>query len=68
MTPGGASTLWQKMAKAGGGGGPPQFLSTHPSDAQRQQALAKLVPQMMPYYKASPPWPSYPVRVGAAAV
>jgi len=52
----------------GGGTGPPQFLSTHPSDAQRQQALAKLIPQMMPYYKADPPWPSYPVRVGAAAV
>ena len=63
-----AVTLWQKMAAVGGGKGPPQFLSTHPSDAQRQQALAKLVPQMMPYYKASPPWPSYPVRVGAAAV
>jgi chorismate mutase len=63
-----AVTLWQKMAAVSGGKGPPQFLSTHPSDAQRQQALAKLVPQMMPYYKASPPWPSYPVRVGAAAV
>jgi predicted Zn-dependent protease len=63
-----AVTLWQKMAAVGGGKGPPQFLSTHPSDAQRQQALAKLVPQMMPYYKSDPPWPSYPVRVGAAAV
>ena len=63
-----AVTLWQKMAAVGGGKGPPQFLSTHPSDAQRQQALAKLIPQMMPYYKAVPPWPSYPVRVGAAAV
>ena len=63
-----AVTLWKKMAVVGGGKGPPQFLSTHPSDAERQQALAKLVPQMMPYYKASPPWPSYPVRVGAAAV
>jgi len=63
-----AVTLWQKMAAVGGGKAPPQFLSTHPSDAQRQQALAKLVPQMMPYYKANPPWPSYPVRVGAAAV
>ena len=63
-----AVTLWQKMAAVGGGKGPPQFLSTHPSDAQRQQTLAKLVPQMMPYYKAAPPWPSYPVRVGAAAV
>ena len=63
-----AVTLWQKMAAVGGGKGPPQFLSTHPSDAQRQQALAKLIPQMMPYFKSDPPWPSYPVRVGAAAV
>ena len=63
-----AVTLWQKMAAVGGGKGPPQFLSTHPSDAQRQQALAKLIPQMMPYYKPAPPWPSYPVRVGASAV
>jgi len=27
-------TLWQNMAKAGGGGGP-QFLSTHPSNDTR---------------------------------
>ena len=63
-----AVTLWQKMAAVGGGKGPPQFLSTHPSDATRQQALAKLVPQMMPYYQAAGTPPIYPVRVGAAAV
>jgi predicted Zn-dependent protease len=63
-----AVTLWQKMAAVGGGKGPPQFLSTHPSDATRQQALAKLVPQMMPYYRAAGVPPTYPVRVGAAAV
>jgi predicted Zn-dependent protease len=61
-------TLWQKMAAVGGGKGPPQFLSTHPSDASRQQALAKLVAQMMPYYQAPGPRPTFPVRVGAAAV
>jgi predicted Zn-dependent protease len=63
-----AVTLWQKMAAVGGGKGPPQFLSTHPSDATRQQTLAKLVPQMMPYYRAAGVPPTYPVRVGAAAV
>ncbi len=63
-----AVTLWQKMAAVGGGKGPPQFLSTHPSDATRQQALAKLVSQMMPYYRAAGVPPTYPVRVGTAAV
>jgi predicted Zn-dependent protease len=63
-----AVTLWQKMAAVGGGKGPPQFLSTHPSDASRQQALAKLVAKVMPYYQAPGPRPTFPVRVGAAAV
>jgi len=62
-----AVTLWQKMAKVGGGNGPPAFLSTHPSDAQRQQRLAALVQQMMPYYQAPGPRPTFPVRVGPAA-
>src|SRR5690606_36201412 len=46
--PSAAVTLWQKMAQASGGG-PPAFLSTHPSPAQRQEALAARVPQMAPY-------------------
>jgi predicted Zn-dependent protease len=62
-----AVTLWQKMAKAGGGSAPPPFLSTHPSDAQRQQRLAALVQQMMPYYQAPGPRPTFPVRIGPAA-
>ena len=41
-----AATLWQKMEKEGGGG-PPQFLSTHPSPGNRQQTLAALAPTMM---------------------
>jgi predicted Zn-dependent protease len=62
-----AVTLWQKMAKVGGGNAPPAFLSTHPSDAQRQQRLAALVQQMMPYYQAPGPRPTFPVRIGPAA-
>jgi predicted Zn-dependent protease len=60
-----AATLWQKMAKAGGSG-PPQFLSTHPSPENRQQALAALVPQMMPYYQKPGPRPTYQLAGGPA--
>ena len=45
-----AVTLWQKMAKLGGGG-VPQFLSTHPAPENREQTLRALIPQMMPYYE-----------------
>jgi predicted Zn-dependent protease len=45
-----AVRLWEKMSAAGNGG-PPQFLSTHPSPDNRIQALAALVPQMMPIYE-----------------
>ena len=48
--PNAAISLWQKMA-AVSGSGPPQFLSTHPSPANRQQRLAELAPQMMGYYE-----------------
>ena len=48
--PNAAISLWQKMANVSGGG-PPQFLSTHPSPANRQQRLAELAPQMMAYYE-----------------
>jgi predicted Zn-dependent protease len=56
--PNAAATLWQKMEKAGGSG-PPQFLSTHPSPANRQQTLAALAPQMMAYYRAPGARPVY---------
>jgi predicted Zn-dependent protease len=48
--PNAAISLWQKMASVSGEG-PPQFLSTHPSPANRQQRLAELAPQMMVYYE-----------------
>ena len=63
--PNAAISLWQKMANVSGGG-PPQFLSTHPSPANRQQRLAELAPQMMAYYEQARRYaPSSPVaRVG----
>jgi predicted Zn-dependent protease len=62
-----AVTLWQKMGAVGDGKAPPPFLSTHPSDAQRQQRLGALAPKMMPYYQAPGVRPSYAVRIGANA-
>lgn len=50
--PNAAVTLWQKMAQVSGGGGV-EFLSTHPSPSNRQAELRKLIPKMMPYYKAA---------------
>ncbi len=55
-----AVTLWQKMEKVGGSR-MPEFLSTHPAPASRQQALRALVPQMMKYYD---PKASHPVYRG----
>jgi predicted Zn-dependent protease len=56
-----AVTLWQKMAKVGGEG-PPQFLSTHPSPANRQEKLNALANQMMVYYLDKSPRPVYPLK------
>jgi len=54
-----AVTLWQKMRQASGGKGGSDFLSTHPSDEKREQALAALVPEMMPYYEDKSARPEY---------
>jgi predicted Zn-dependent protease len=64
--PNAAVTLWQKMAAASGEG-PPQFMSTHPSPANRQQRLAELVPQMMEHYRAARDPPTYALQDAAPA-
>lgn len=61
--PAAAASLWRKMGEVGGSG-PPQFLSTHPAPGNRQQTLAQLAPQMMPYYEAAQDPPVYPVKQG----
>ena len=45
-----AVTLWQKMAQAGGGG-TPEFLSTHPSDQSRIQDVQAYAQRVMPLYQ-----------------
>jgi predicted Zn-dependent protease len=59
-----AVTLWEKMG-AVGGAGPPQFLSTHPSPANRQERLRALTPPMLEYYRAATNPPSYPIARAA---
>jgi predicted Zn-dependent protease len=48
-----AVTLWDKMGKLGGGKGPPEFLSTHPSPQNRAERLAELGAQVEPLYQAA---------------
>lgn len=59
-----AVTLWEKMSKVGGGDGKSRmdFLSTHPASAKRMEALAALIPQMMPYYEDKSPRPTHPLK------
>ncbi|HVY05376.1 MAG TPA: M48 family metallopeptidase [Burkholderiales bacterium] len=59
-----AVTLWEKMAKVGGGDGTSRsdFLSTHPAPVKRMETLAALVPQMLPYYEDKSPRPTYPLK------
>lgn len=39
-----ALTFWQRMAAKSGGQAPPEFMSTHPSDATRIANIQKLIP------------------------
>ena len=46
--------LWisgQEWLQKSGGGAPPEFLSTHPSDATRIADIKKNLPEAMSYYK-----------------
>ena len=47
-----AVSVWQKMAKAGDGG-PPQFLSTHPSPENRIKDPEVYAQRVMPLYEAA---------------
>jgi predicted Zn-dependent protease len=46
-----AVPFWQRMAAQNKGGAPPEFLSTHPSDATRIANIQRLIPEAMKYYK-----------------
>ncbi len=42
--------FWERMSQKADKKAPPEFLSTHPSDATRIRNLKRLVPEAMPYY------------------
>ena len=49
--PDNALSFWKRMASAKeAGGAPPEFLSTHPSDATRIAAIERLLPEARQYY------------------
>jgi predicted Zn-dependent protease len=61
-----APELWKKMVEATGTAGQSDWLSTHPAGEKRQQSLAALIPQMMPYYEDKAPRPMYKFRADRA--
>lgn len=49
--PGGAVSFWERMSAKSGGGKPPEFMSTHPSDQTRINDIKALLPEAMKYYQ-----------------
>ncbi len=52
-----AIEFWQRMSAKAGGGAPPEFLSTHPSDEHRIEQLQSLMPEALAAYQAARPSP-----------
>jgi len=49
-----ATSFWQRMAAASQGSQkPPEFLSTHPSDATRIAQIQRSIPEAQKYYKST---------------
>lgn len=50
--PNAAVSVWQKMSQSAGGG-PVEFLSTHPAPGSRIETLRQNIPRVMPLYQAA---------------
>src|SRR5688572_4884312 len=48
-----AVNVWKKMGSVQESGGPPEFLSTHPSGSSRIQDLEGALPRVMPLYETA---------------
>ena len=54
--------FWERMERSGDKGGPPEFLSTHPSHGTRVEQLRVWMPEAMRLYEAATPAPTGPLR------
>lgn len=50
--PASAVDFWQRMASQKNGGAPPEFLSTHPSDATRIADIKRYLPEAQKFYSS----------------
>jgi predicted Zn-dependent protease len=50
--------LWERMEQLSGGGGPAEFLSTHPGHETRIEQLQKWMPEAMGIYQSKQPIPA----------
>lgn len=46
--------FWERMSADKSGGAPPEFMSTHPSDASRIKKIQELLPEAKKYYRPAP--------------
>ena len=66
--PDAAIGLWQRMEQNSGGKGPPEWLSTHPTEATRQEAIRGWIAEAQQYYQPPPaPNAMLPAVSGATA-
>ncbi len=50
--------LWERMGQMSGGGGPSEFMSTHPSHETRIDQLKKWMPEALAIYQSKSPVPA----------
>lgn len=48
-----ALSFWQRMSQSNAGQAPPEFMSTHPSDATRIAKIKQEMPEAMQYYRSA---------------
>jgi predicted Zn-dependent protease len=65
--PNAAIAFWRRMERAASSGGPPEFLSTHPSRGTREEQIRVWLPEAMALYAAASHAPDVPLPAIARA-